>query len=124
MSQEWNNILNRMSKPELLDLARSYNRSFDKIKNLQKLKKAELRVELLMREKKAKKIWSGKNIVKPIQKNKARKSSKKLSNEAANDLIEESIKLAEEAIVTKDLVLKNKLLEEIHLIRKKLSKEL
>tara|TARA_R100001086_G_scaffold189950_4_gene107546 strand:- start:230 stop:598 length:369 start_codon:yes stop_codon:yes gene_type:complete len=122
MSQEWSNILNRMSKPELLELAREYNRSFDKIENVAKLKKAELKVELLMREKKAKKIWSGQKKVKPAKTRK--RTIKKLSKEDADDLIEQSIKLGEEAMKTKDIALKTKLLQEIEKIQKKLSKGL
>ena len=122
MSQEWSNILNRMSKPELLELAREYNRSFDKIENVAKLKKSELKVELLMREKKAKKIWSGQKKVKPAKTRK--RTIKKLSKEDADDLIEQSIKLGEEAMKTKDIALKTKLLQEIEKIQKKLSKGL
>jgi len=111
-----------MSKPELLQLAREYNRSFDKIENVAKLKKAELKVELLMREKKAKKIWSGQKKVKPAKTRK--RTIKKLSKEDADDLIEQSIKLGEEAMKTKDIGLKSKLLQEIEKIQKKLSKGL
>jgi hypothetical protein len=122
MSTEWSNILNRMKKPELLELARKYNRSFDKIENVSKMKKQSLIIELLMREENAKKVWSGEMNVKPAKTRK--KTIKKLSKQDSDNLIQQSIKLNEEAMATKDIGLRSKLLQQVAQIQKKILKEL
>ena len=122
MSQQWSDTLSRMSKPELLDLARKYNRSFDKIENLAKLKKDEIKLELLMREEKAKKIWSGDIEVQPGKTRK--KTVKILSKEESNDLIKKALELSKKAMKTKDTLLKSKLLKEAGNIQKQILKGL
>jgi hypothetical protein len=122
MSTEWSNILNRMKKPELLELARNYNRSFDKIENVSKMKKQSLIIELLMREDKARKIWANEIKIKPAKTRK--KTIKKLSKQDSDNLIQQSIKLNEEAMATKDMALKAKLLQQVAQIQKKILKEL
>ena len=122
MSQEWNTTLSRMKKPELLDLAKKYNRSFDKIENINKLKKSELKVELLMREKKAKKIWSGQKKVKEAKPRKGYTKKKVLTKEEEDNLIEKSIELSEKAMNTKDMGEKSKFLKEVQKISNKLKR--
>ena len=122
MSAEWNTTLSRMQKPELLELAKKYNRSFDKIENINKLKKSELKVELLMREKKAKKIWSGEKKVKEEKPRKGYTKTKVLTNEEQNDLIKENMKLSKQATETKDIGEKLQLMKQIQKINNKLKR--
>tara|TARA_R110001592_G_scaffold82916_2_gene245523 strand:- start:704 stop:1081 length:378 start_codon:yes stop_codon:yes gene_type:complete len=122
MSAEWNTTLSRMQKPELLELAKKYNRSFDKIENINKLKKSELKVELLMREKKAKKIWSGEKKVKEAKPRKGYTKTKVLTNEEQNDLIKENMKLSKQATETKDIGEKLQLMKQIQKINNKLKR--
>ena len=122
MSQQWAETLSRMSKPDLLSLARKYNRSFDKIENLAKLKKDEIKLELLMREEQAKKIWSGEM---QVQAGKTRKKTvKKLSKDESNDLIKKALELSKKAMKTKNMAEKLKLLKEVEKLDKQILKGL
>lgn len=57
MSQEFMNVLTKMKKPELVDLAQRFNLKY-KIHNLSKLKRNELILELLVYEKEVKQIYN------------------------------------------------------------------
>jgi len=79
--------LNRMMKPELMKLARQYNKVV-KIEGLQKMKKKDILLELLANYKVVHKIWSGETVVElPTRKGKG--ETKKATTEDINKLIKE-----------------------------------
>ena len=57
MSQEFMNVLVKMKKPELVNLAQRFNLKY-KIHNLSKLKRNELILELMVYEKEVKQIYN------------------------------------------------------------------
>jgi hypothetical protein len=57
MSQDFMNVLIKMKKPELVDLAQRFNLKY-KIHNLSKLKRNELILELMVYEKEVKQIYN------------------------------------------------------------------
>lgn len=109
-----------MSKDELVDLARQYNKSFDKIKNVQKLKKQDLKVELLSRADDVFKVWSG--IKKPLEK--VKRKVPKLKEEEVNPLIKQSVELGEKIIASKDTAERKMLMKEKEKLDKKILKGL
>ena len=87
--------LNKMSKSELVELGRKYNK-FVKLPNLQKMKKQELLLELLSNYKIVHQIWSGKTKIElPTRKGAA---PKKLDNSKINDLIKQKLELNKKAM--------------------------
>jgi len=113
-------VLNKLKKEEMLDLARKYNNSFDKIPNINKLKKDELKIELLSRHKKVYKVWSGDD--KPTEKKK--RKVPKLDKSEQEKLLKKSIELSEQAMNTTDVLERTKLLNDVSKIDKKLKKGL
>lgn len=123
------NILDKMTKPDMVQLAKKYNNNLDKIKNIYKLKKQDLKVELLARAEKVYKILNApdkKPEDKPEKKTEMKKQIKKnkMSKEDQDKLLNKSISLAEQAMEAKDPALKKKLLMEIEKIDKKIKKGL
>ena len=87
--------LNKMSKSELVELGRKYNK-FVKLPNLQKMKKQELLLELLSNYKIVHQIWSGKTKIElPTRKG---ATPKKLDNSKINDLIKQKLELNKKAM--------------------------
>lgn len=87
--------LNKMSKSELVELGRKYNK-FVKLPNLQKMKKNDLLIELLSNYKIVHKIWSGKTKIElPTRKG---ATPKKLDNSKINDLIKQKLELNKKAM--------------------------
>lgn len=78
--------LNKMMKPELMKLARQYNKVV-KIEGLQKMKKKDILLTLLADYKVVHKIWSGETVVElPTRKGKGKA---KATTEDINKLIKE-----------------------------------
>ena len=118
--QTMQSVLDKMSKPEIVLLAREYNK-YVKIPELHKKKKQELKVELLSNYEIVHDIWSGKKVVK-LTKNKKREV-KKLDKKTADNMIKKSIELKEKAM-TADVGEKSKLLKEAEAIDRKVLKGL
>ncbi len=118
--QTMQSVLDKMSKPEIILLAREYNK-YVKIPELHKKKKQELKVELLSNYEIVYDIWSGKKVVK-LTKNKKREV-KKLDKKTADELIKKSIELKEKAM-TANVAEKSKLLKEAESIDRKVLKGL
>ncbi len=118
--QTMQSVLDKMSKPEIILLAREYNK-YVKIPELHKKKKQELKVELLSNYEIVHDIWSGKKVVK-LTKNKKREV-KKLDKKTADELIKKSIELKEKAM-TANVAEKSKLLKEAESIDRKVLKGL
>lgn len=118
--QTMQSVLDKMSKPEIILLAREYNK-YVKIPELHKKKKQELKVELLSNYEIVYDIWSGKKVVK-LTKNKKREV-KKLDKKTADNMIKKSIELKEKAM-TANVAEKSKLLKEAESIDRKVLKGL
>lgn len=115
------NVLDKMSKPEIVLLAREYNKHV-KIPNIHKMKKQDLKVELLSNYEIVYDIWSGKTP-KTIKKN-SKRAQKKMNDEDINKLIQEQIDLTEKALESQDIAEKKKLLDEADKIQKKINKSM
>ena len=90
--------LNRMMKPELMKLARQYNKVV-KIEGLQKMKKKDILLELLANYKVVHKIWSGETVVElPTRKGKG--ETKKATTEDINKLIKEKDVLNKKLLIS------------------------
>ena len=118
--QTMQSVLDKMSKPEIVLLAREYNK-YVKIPNVHKMKKQELKVELLSNYEIVHDIWSGKKVIK-LTKNK-KKEIPKLNKTKADELIKKSIELKQRAMKA-DVAEKSKLLKEAEAIDKQVIKGL
>ena len=114
------NALDKMTKPEILLLARKYNQ-FVKIPNIHKMKKQDLKVELLSNYEIVYNIWSGN---KQIDIKKSKRTPKKMSDEEINKLIKKNIELTEKAMKTDITSEKLALLKEADKIQKKINKSM
>ncbi len=114
------NILDKMTKPEIVLLAREYNKHV-KIPNIHKMKKQDLKVELLSNYEIVYNIWSGKT---PLTIKKSKRAPKKMNDEDINKLIEEQIALTEKALESQDIAEKKRLLDEADKIQKKINKSM
>ncbi len=114
------NILDKMTKPEIVLLAREYNKHV-KIPNIHKMKKQDLKVELLSNYEIVYNIWSGKT---PLTVKKSKRAPKKMNDEDINKLIEEQIALTEKALESQDIAEKKRLLDEADKIQKKINKSM
>ncbi len=119
MSLNLSNYLNNLKKPEVVQIARAVN-EMNTIKGIQKMKKQELIVELIIRDKHTRDV-----INKDIKPKRTRKTKDvKISNEDANKLIREINELNKKAIQSKKIGEKARLLKEIEKLNKKLMKGL
>lgn len=114
------NALDKMNKPEILLLARKYNK-FVKIPNLHKMKKKDIQIELLSNYEIVHDIWAGKHTSNITQ---TKRKPKLMSNEDINKLIKEQIQLTEQAMQTEDSSEKQKLLAKADKIGKKIKKSI
>lgn len=114
------NVLDKMSKPEIVLLAREYNKHV-KIPNIHKMKKQDLKVELLSNYEIVYNIWSGKT---PKTIKKSKREPKKMNDEDINKLIQEQIDLTEKALESQDIAEKKRLLDEADKIQKKINKSM
>lgn len=115
------NVLDKMSKPEMVLLAREYNQ-FVKIPNLHKMKKNDIKIELLSNYEIVHDIWSGKEPV-TLKKSK-KKEFKKLGNDELNKMIQEQINLTELSIKSNDPAEKAKLFKESEKIGRKIKRSM
>lgn len=116
------NVLDKMSKPEILLLARKYNQ-FVKIPNIYKMKKQELKIELLSNYEIVHDIWAGNKQI-DIKKSERTPKKNKMSDEDINKLIKKNIELTEQAMKTNKTSEKLALLKEADKIQKKINKSI
>ena len=121
------NILDKMTKPEIVLLAREYNKHV-KIPNLHKMKKQDIKIELLSNYEIVYNIWSGKSTmtIKNSKKSKRepKSGSQQMNDEDINKLIKEQIQLTEQAMQTEESSEKQKLLAKADKIGKKIKKSM
>lgn len=116
------NVLDKMSKPDILLLARKYNQ-FVKIPNIYKMKKQELKIELLSNYEIVHDIWAGNKQI-DIKKSERTPKKNKMSDEDINKLIKKNIELTEQAMKTNKTSEKLALLKEADKIQKKINKSI
>jgi hypothetical protein len=133
MSLEFMNVLTKMKKPELVDLAQRFNLKY-KIHNLSKLKRNELILELLVYEKEVKQIYNEdktkadirkeKGLPEPKERKKAERKARPQEplNKEINDLLKQRIDIAQSILKDESIPIseKQKGIKEMKAIDKKI----
>lgn len=133
MSQEFMNILTKMKKPELVDLAQRFNLKY-KIHNLSKLKRNEVILELLVYEKEVKQIYNEDKSKADIRKEKGiaepkeRKTPQRKARpqepllKEVNDLLKQRMEISKSILKDENIPIseKQKGIKEMRAIDKKL----
>jgi hypothetical protein len=133
MSLEFMNILTKMKKPELVDLAQRFNIKY-KIHNISKLKRNELILELLVYEKEVRQIYNEDKSKSQIRKEKGlpepkeRKTAVRKArpqeplNKEINDLLKQRMDISQSLLKDENIPIteKQKGLKEIRVIDTKL----
>jgi hypothetical protein len=133
MSLEFMNVLTKMKKPELIDLAQRFNLKY-KIHNLSKLKRNELILELLVYEKEVKQIYNEdktkadirkeRGLSEPKERKKAERKERPQEplNKEINDLLKQRIDIAQSILKDENIPIseKQKGIKEMKAIDKKI----
>lgn len=109
-------LLEKMSKPDLVNLARQFNKIYQ-IKGLHRLKRNDLVVALLVHQEELKRVL---DLELPALPKRVRKKKSK-SDEENNSIMSEVAELTKQAMSTKSGSEKAKLLKEISKLQKTLS---
>ena len=109
-------LLEKMSKPDLVNLGRQYNKEYQ-IKGLHRLKRTDLVVALLVHQEELKRVL---DLELPALPKRVRKKKSK-SDEENNKIMSEVAELTKQAMKTKSGSEKAKLLKEINKLQKTLS---
>tara|TARA_R110002072_G_C7698582_1_gene512978 strand:- start:1 stop:447 length:447 start_codon:yes stop_codon:yes gene_type:complete len=109
-------LLEKMSKPDLVNLGRQYNKIYQ-IKGLHRLKRTDLVVALLVHQEELKRVL---DLELPSMPKRVRKKKSK-SDEENNSIMSEVAELTKQAMSTKSGAEKAKLMKEISKLQKTLS---
>jgi len=109
-------LLEKMSKPDLVNLGRQYNKEYQ-IKGLHRLKRTDLVVALLVHQEELKRVL---DLELPALPKRVRKKKSK-SEEENNSIMSEVAELTKQALKTKSGAEKAKLMKEISKLQKTLS---
>jgi len=135
MSQDFMNVLVKMKKPELMNLAQRFNLKY-KIHNLSKLKRNEIILELMIYEKEVKQIYNEDKSKEDIRKEKGlpemkeRKTAQKKAKpqepllKEIDSLLKERITIAQSILKDENIPLseKQKSMKQMKEIDKKLKR--